>query len=230
MPRLLNKTALITGGTSGIGLATARRFLEEGARVAVTGTNPDHLAEARKTLGHDVVGLLGDAGDVAAQQSIARAIGEAFGKLDALFVNAGLAQIRPLEQWDEAQFDRSIGVNLKGPFFLIQALLPIFANPGLDRAEQLDRRAYRHAGHHRVWRVEGGPDLAGEDLVGRTDRAWHQDERDKSRTDRDLDLRQHGAERGGTRCDEGWPGQSDTARPDGRTAGDRRRGGLFCIG
>ncbi len=129
MPRLLNKTALITGGTSGIGLATARRFLEEGARVAVTGTNPDHLAEAQKTLGRDVLALPGDAGDVAAQQSIARAIGEAFGKLDALFVNAGIAQIRPLEQWDEAQFDRTIGINLKGPFFLIQALLPIFANP-----------------------------------------------------------------------------------------------------
>ena len=89
MSRLLNKTALITGGTSGIGLATARRFLEEGARVAVTGTNPDHLAEARETLGHDVVGLLGDAGDVATQRSIAQAVGEAFGKLDALFVNAG---------------------------------------------------------------------------------------------------------------------------------------------
>ena len=129
MPRLLNKTALITGGTSGIGLATARRFLEEGARVAVTGTNPHHLAEAQKTLGRDVLALPGDAGDVAAQQSIARAIGEAFGKLDALFVNAGIAQIRPLEQWDEAQFDRTIGINLKGPFFLIQALLPIFANP-----------------------------------------------------------------------------------------------------
>ena len=129
MPRLLNKTALITGGTSGIGLATARRFLEEGARVAVTGTNPDHLAEARKKLGPDVVTLHSDAGDVAAQRSIAQAVGQAFGKLDALFVNAGLAQIRPLEQWDEAQFDRSFGVNLKGPFFLIQALLPFFGNP-----------------------------------------------------------------------------------------------------
>jgi len=129
VPRLLNKTALITGGTGGIGLATARRFLEEGARVAVTGTNPERLAAMRETLGPEVLALRGDAGDVAAQRSIAQAVGEAFGRLDAVFINAGLAQVRPLEQWDETQFDRSVAVNLKGPFFLVQALLPIFANP-----------------------------------------------------------------------------------------------------
>jgi len=129
MNRLEGKRALITGGTSGIGLATARRFAEEGARVAVTGSSPDALAAAKEALGEGALVLRSDAGDVAAQASLARELGAAFGKLDAVFVNAGIGDFRPLEKWDEAGFDRSAAVNLKGPFFLVQALLPILANP-----------------------------------------------------------------------------------------------------
>jgi NAD(P)-dependent dehydrogenase (short-subunit alcohol dehydrogenase family) len=129
MARLANKTALITGGTSGIGLETAQQFIAEGARVAVTGTNPATIEAARAVLGPDVLVIKADAGDVAGQQEIARQIGAAFGKLDALFVNAGVADFRPVEQWDEAGFDRSVAINVKGPFFLVQALLPILANP-----------------------------------------------------------------------------------------------------
>lgn len=80
-------------------------------------------------LGPDALILRADAGDVAGQQQVVRQVGAAFSKLDSLFVNAGVADFRPLEQWDEAGFDRSIAINLKGPFFLIRALLPIFANP-----------------------------------------------------------------------------------------------------
>jgi NAD(P)-dependent dehydrogenase (short-subunit alcohol dehydrogenase family) len=129
MGRLQNKRALITGGTSGIGLETAKQFIAEGARVAVTGTNPDTIAAARREFGTDVVVLQADAGDVAAQQKVANAVKEAFGGLDILFVNAGIGDFRPVEAWDEAAFDRSFAVNVKGPYFLIQALLPILANP-----------------------------------------------------------------------------------------------------
>jgi NAD(P)-dependent dehydrogenase (short-subunit alcohol dehydrogenase family) len=129
MERLKNKRALITGGTSGIGLETARQFLAEGARVAITGTNPATIETARAALGDDVVVIRADAGDVAGQQTIAATIAGAFGGLDILFVNAGVADLRPVEKWDEAAFDLSIAINFKGPFFLIQALLPIFANP-----------------------------------------------------------------------------------------------------
>ena len=128
MSRLENKRALITGGTSGIGLETARRFLEEGARVAVTGSNVETLEAARRELG-DVVTIHADAGDVAGQSKLAAAIQTAFGDLDAVFINAGIGDFRPLEQWDEAGFDRSLAINLKGPFFLIRALLPLLANP-----------------------------------------------------------------------------------------------------
>jgi len=129
MNRLTGKRALITGGTTGIGLETARRFLNEGARVAITGTNPVTLDAARKTLGSDVPIISSDAGDVGAQYVLAKTVGQAFGGLDILVINAGVVDLRPLERWDEAAFDRSFSINFKGPFFLVQALLPILANP-----------------------------------------------------------------------------------------------------
>ena len=129
MDRLKGKRALITGGTSGIGLETAREFLKEGARVAVTGTNPATLAAASKELGSEVLVISSNASDVAAQKVLAEKIRESFGGLDILFVNAGIADLRPVEQWDEDRFDRTFAINLKGPFFLIQALLPHFAKP-----------------------------------------------------------------------------------------------------
>jgi NAD(P)-dependent dehydrogenase (short-subunit alcohol dehydrogenase family) len=127
--RLSGKRALITGGTSGIGLETARRFWSEGARIAITGKNPATLETARKELGSDVLIIPSDASDVAAQKGVAETLRQEFGGLDILFVNAGTADLKPVEQWDEAAFDRSFAINVKGPFFLVQALLPIFANP-----------------------------------------------------------------------------------------------------
>ena len=129
MERLKGKRALITGGTTGIGLETARQFLSEGARIAVTGKNPTTLEAARKEVGPDVLVIESDASDVAAQKTLAETIGKAFGGLDILVANAGIAELRPVEKWDEAGFDHSFAINVKGPFFLIQALLPIFANP-----------------------------------------------------------------------------------------------------
>jgi NAD(P)-dependent dehydrogenase (short-subunit alcohol dehydrogenase family) len=129
MDRLKGKRALITGGTSGIGLEAAKQFLAEGARVAITGTNPATIEAAQKELGADVLVIRADAGDVAAQKSVADAVKEKFGGLDVLVVNAGIAVLKPVEGWDEAAFDRTMAINVKGPFFLIQTLLPILANP-----------------------------------------------------------------------------------------------------
>ena len=129
MNRLSGKRALITGGTTGIGLETARHFLREGARVAVTGTNPHTLEAARAELGGGVLVIASDAGHVAGQTALAEQIRQSFGQLDILFVNAGIVDSRPFGGWDEAAFNRVFDINLKGPFFLIQALLPVFANP-----------------------------------------------------------------------------------------------------
>src|SRR5580658_940370 len=129
MNRLANKRALITGGTSGIGLETAREFVREGARVAITGRGQAALDAARKEISADLVTILADAADVAAQKAVAREVLGAFGKLDVLFLNAGIADLRPVDQWDEAGFDKTFATNIKGPFILVQALLPVFANP-----------------------------------------------------------------------------------------------------
>jgi NAD(P)-dependent dehydrogenase (short-subunit alcohol dehydrogenase family) len=126
MPRLQGKRALITGGTSGIGLETARRFLAEGARVAITGFSKASLDAARKELS-DVIAS--DAGDAADQGKVAEAIRTTFGQLDVLFINAGIAELKPVGQWDAAAFDRSFNTNVKGPYFLLQELLPVFGNP-----------------------------------------------------------------------------------------------------
>ncbi|SRR6266568_4038350 len=129
MSRLAGKRALITGGTTGIGLETARQFLREGARVIITGNNPANLEEAGKELGPEVLTIAADAANVAAQKQVAETVRKTFGQLDVLFVNAGIVDMRPIEQIDEGAFDRSFAINLKGPFFLIQSLLPLFANP-----------------------------------------------------------------------------------------------------
>ena len=129
MTRLTGKRALITGGTSGIGLETAKQFIAEGARVAVTGTNPATLEEARLALGPDAIVLRSNAGDVADQKALAAKLKDAFGQIDAVFINAGIAELKPLEAWEEESFDRVFDINVKGPMFLVQALLPILANP-----------------------------------------------------------------------------------------------------
>ena len=126
MGRLEGKRALVTGGTTGIGFETARRFVEEGARVAVTGTHPDRLEAARKELGDSAMVLVADAGSVPEQKKLAETVKQEMGQLDILFINAGVAKLLPVEEWDEAAFDRSFAINVKGPFFLVQALLPVF--------------------------------------------------------------------------------------------------------
>jgi len=127
--RLKGKHALITGGTTGIGLETARQFLSEGARVAITGKNPTTLEQARTELGTAVLIIPSDASNVLDQKRVAETVRQAFQRLEVLVVNAGIAELKPIEDWDEDGFDRNFAVNVKGPYFLIQALLPIFASP-----------------------------------------------------------------------------------------------------
>lgn len=129
MSRLNGKRTLITGGTSGIGMATAKQFLAEGARVIITGVNPESIAKARAELGSEVLVLAANSASVQAQRELAEAVKSHFGQLDVAFLNAGVSVWRPIEEWDEAAFDQSFSINVKGPYFLVQALLPVFANP-----------------------------------------------------------------------------------------------------
>jgi len=129
MQRLKGKRAVITGGTTGIGIEMARQFVAEGATVAVTGLNEHTLSQARDLLGPEVEIMRSDAGDVPSQAQLAQRLKDKLGQLDVAVLNAGIGVFKLLDQWDEAAFDRSVAVNLKGPFFLLQALLPLLANP-----------------------------------------------------------------------------------------------------
>jgi NAD(P)-dependent dehydrogenase (short-subunit alcohol dehydrogenase family) len=122
--RLANKTAIITGGNSGIGLATARIFLAEGARVAITGRNKKTLDAAAEVLGHNVLAIQADVTDVEATERAVAAVAEKFGKLDILFANAGIGGASPVGQTSLAQFETIIRTNLTAVFFTVQAAYP----------------------------------------------------------------------------------------------------------
>ena len=125
MGKLHGKIALITGGTTGIGLATAQLFHGEGAKVYITGRNEKTLSEAKKILPAEISIIQSDAGKLDDIESLLQQIKNAEGKIDILFLNAGIAAIKPFEETTEEDFDNMMRVNLKGPFFTIQKALPL---------------------------------------------------------------------------------------------------------
>src|SRR5262245_18748574 len=121
MGRLENKVALITGGNSGIGIATARRFLDEGAEVIITGRRPEAVEAAAKQLGAGAIGLVADAGDPKDAARLLEEVRRRHDKLDVLFLNAGIAVFMPFVEQTKAGFDEMFRVNVKGPYFTVQA-------------------------------------------------------------------------------------------------------------
>ena len=129
MAKLDGKIALITGGTSGIGAATAKRFKAEGATVIVTGSNPKTLEAARHELsGIEVVAS--DAGDAAATKVLIDGVVSRHKRIDVLFVNAGIAKFSPSAMVDEAFFDAQFDINVRGAFFVIKHAAPVMADGG----------------------------------------------------------------------------------------------------
>ena len=123
--KLTGKVALITGGNSGIGLATAKLSQAEGANVVITGRRQDAVAAAVKEIGGKSTGIVSDTGNVNDIQALYQKVKEQYGKIDVLFLNAGVATFGSFTEVDEAAFDNMVNVNFKGLFFNVQMALPL---------------------------------------------------------------------------------------------------------
>ncbi|MEN7551320.1 glucose 1-dehydrogenase [Rapidithrix thailandica] len=124
MNKLKNKVAFITGGNSGIGLATAQLFAQEGARVVITGRRQEALEEAVHSIEGEVSAFLADSRDLEASKLAIRKTVERYGKIDILFLNAGIAKFAPMAEITEAHFDEHFTINVKAPFFTIKEAIP----------------------------------------------------------------------------------------------------------
>jgi len=127
MKKLEDKRVLITGGTSGIGLATAKLFQEEGARLIITGRSADGLAKAQEELGPDALVVRSEAGNLLEIEALMEQVKNAFGNLDVLFLNAAISKIAHARDISETDFDSIMSVNVKGVFFTIQKALQLFS-------------------------------------------------------------------------------------------------------
>ena len=125
MAKLDGKVAVVTGGNSGIGLATAKRFVAEGAHVFITGRRQAELDAAVSQIGKNVRGVQGDVSDLADLDRLYATVKQQKGRVDVLFANAGLGEFVPLGQITEAHFDKTFGVNVKGTLFTVQKALPL---------------------------------------------------------------------------------------------------------
>jgi NAD(P)-dependent dehydrogenase (short-subunit alcohol dehydrogenase family) len=128
--KLEGKVAVVTGGNSGIGLATAKRFVAEGAYVFITGRRPAELDAAVKEIGKNVTGVQGDVAKLADIDKLYDAVKAKTGRIDILFANAGIAELAPLGEITEQDYDRMFNINVKGLLFTVQKALPLIPSGG----------------------------------------------------------------------------------------------------
>lgn len=130
MGKLQDKVAVITGGTSGMALATARLFVEEGAYVFITGRRQQRLDEAVKAIGKNITGVQGDVSNLADLDRLYETVKTKKGRVDVLFASAGYGELAPIGAMTEAHFDKVFGVNVRGTVFTVQKALPLFSDGG----------------------------------------------------------------------------------------------------
>jgi NAD(P)-dependent dehydrogenase (short-subunit alcohol dehydrogenase family) len=125
--RFKDKVAVVTGGNSGIGFGVAKAYAREGAHVAITGRNEKTLEVAAKEIGEGTLAIQSDSGKVREIEAAMQKINQRFGRIDALFVNAGVAKFVPFEEVTEQFFDETIGINMKGVFFTVQKAISLMS-------------------------------------------------------------------------------------------------------
>ncbi|GJE59031.1 SDR family NAD(P)-dependent oxidoreductase [Methylobacterium trifolii] len=130
MGKLAGKVAVITGGSSGLGLASAKRFVEEGAYVFITGRRQEALDEAVTSIGRNATGVRGDAANLDDLDRLFDTVKREKGRIDVLFASAGMGEPAPLGQITEQHFDATFGLNTRGTLFTVQKALPLFNDGG----------------------------------------------------------------------------------------------------
>src|SRR5713101_8358811 len=130
MNSFTNKVAVITGGNSGIGLATAKELSRRGAKVVISGRDEKSLTEAGRAIGGDTLAVRADVSRLGDLDELFARVRQRFGSFDVLFANAGVAKFAPVEQTTEALFDENLDINFKGAFFTVQKALPLLKDGG----------------------------------------------------------------------------------------------------
>src|SRR5580704_9072395 len=171
MGKLEGKTAVITGGSSGIGLATAKRFVDEGAYVFITGRRQGELETAVNQIGKNVTAVRSDVSKMADLDKLYAAVKKQKGKLDIVFANAGTGSFAPLGQISEEHFDKQFGINVKVTAVCSAESAPVVTRGRIDRTERVNSFRHRQSGIQRLQRNQGcGPILCAH-LVRRSEAA-----------------------------------------------------------
>jgi NAD(P)-dependent dehydrogenase (short-subunit alcohol dehydrogenase family) len=158
MGKLQGKVAIITGATEGIGLATARLFVREGAYVFITGRRQKELDEAVKTIGSNATGVQGDVSNLADLDRLYKEVGKVKGRVDIIFANAGVGEFVPVGKVSEEHFDKIFNVNVKGALFTVQKGLPLLNDGGSIILTGSGKRK-RHSCLWRLCSQQGGDSL-----------------------------------------------------------------------
>ena len=166
MGQLSGKTALVTGGNSGIGLATAQRFAAEGAHVFITGRNQKTLDDAVASIGAEATGIRGDVSNLDDLDNVADAIRARGRGLDVVFANAGGGELAPLADVTVEQFANTFQINVGGILFTLQKVLPLLRRRSVDRVDRFNRGVRGHTRNGRVRGVEGCHPFAGTHVGG----------------------------------------------------------------
>ena len=190
MERYQGKKVVIIGGTSGMGLATAKMLLDGGARVLVTGRSQAGLESAQKELGKDALVVSSDARSLTDIDALASRVKAEFDTFDLLFVNAGFSIRAPLESITEAVYDEMFNLNAKGPLFAVQKLSPLINRGGSDRLHDLDRQRQGNARQRRIWSRQGCAAILRSDARRRVASSRDSRQRGDARPHRHADPRQ----------------------------------------
>jgi NAD(P)-dependent dehydrogenase (short-subunit alcohol dehydrogenase family) len=200
MKKLEGKVAVITGGTSGIGLATAQRFVSEDAYVFITGRRQSELDAAVKQIGknnNNVTGVQGDVSNLADLDRLYAAVKEQKGRIDILFANAGVGELVPLGEITEAHFDKMFGINVKGLLFTVQKSASAISERRwgrFDHSECFNRFIQRGRGIKCLQRNQGSHTVVRSHLDSRSETPQDPSQRHQSWSDRHTGLQWPGAE------------------------------------